>query len=125
MGRSLVPFARLGAIPAGASVISEGRAAPMSVGDQRLSFPPRGLIFSARDDRFKLIDYPTVAGSVYEMFDLQKDKGEKNGALASGSARSSPVYQALDLYLVSGRPPDPPELDDEAKKKLRSLGYVN
>ena len=40
-------------------------------------------------------------------------------------ARQTPVYQALDLYLAGGRTPPLPELDEETKKKLRSLGYVN
>jgi len=124
MGRNLLPFGRLGAIPAGATVITEGRAAPMSLGEQRLTFPPKSLIFSVRDERFKLVDYPTAAGSIFQLFDLEKDRGEKNGTLTT-SARNFPVYQALDLYLVSGRPPEPPDLDEEAKRKLRSLGYVN
>ena len=124
-GRNLVPFARLGAIPPGTTIITEARAAPMTVGGQRLTFPPRALLFSARDDRFKLISYPGAAGSIYELFDLEKDRGEKNGTFGAQAARASPVFQALDLYLVSGRVPDPPELDEEAKKKLRSLGYVN
>ena len=124
-GRSLVPFARLGAIPPGTPVITEGRAAPMTVGGRRLTFPLKGLIFSARGDRFKLISYPTVSGTVYELFDLEKDRGEMNPTIGAEAARASPVFQALDLYLVSGHLPESPELDEEAKKKLRSLGYVN
>ncbi|MCI0568607.1 MAG: hypothetical protein L0Z52_10570, partial [Acidobacteria bacterium] len=90
-----------------------------------LTFPPRGLIFSARGERYKLIDYPTSSGNLYELFDLEKDRSEKHPTYGAEVARKSPVYQALDLYRVSGRTPEPPELDEEAKKKLRSLGYVN
>lgn len=124
-GRSLIPFAQIGAVSPGSAAISEGRAVSMSLDGRRLSFPPRGLIFSARGDRYKLIDYPTSAGSFYQLFDLVEDRGEKHPTYGAEAARKSPVYQALDLYRVSGRTPEPPELDEEAKKKLRSLGYVN
>ncbi|PYQ10498.1 MAG: hypothetical protein DMH00_11020 [Acidobacteria bacterium] len=124
-GRNLLPYARLGAIPPGGVVLSEGHAAPMTVGGHHLVFPPRGLIFSARGDRFKLIGYPTTSGRIFELFDLEKDPGERTGVLGEEAARASPVYSALDLYLATGRAPEPPELDDETKKKLRSLGYVN
>ena len=97
----------------------------MTVGGHHLVFPPRGLIFSARGDRFKLIGYPTTSGRIFELFDLEKDPGERTGILGEEAARASPVYSALDLYLATGRAPEPPELDDETKKKLRSLGYVN
>ena len=124
-GRNLIPFARLGAISAGSAAISEGRAAPMNLDGRKLSFPPRGLIFSAHGERYKLIDYPTTQGSLYQLFDLQSDRSEKNPIYGAEAARKSPVYQALDLYRVSGRSPEPPDLDEEAIRKLRSLGYVN
>lgn len=124
-GRNLIPFARLGAITAGSAAITEARAAPMSLAGRQLTYPPRGLVFSAHGDRYKLIDYPASGGTLYELFDLEKDRGEKNPTYGAEAARQSPVYQALDFYLVGGRSPEPPDLDEEAKKKLRSLGYLN
>ena len=124
-GRNLIPFARLGGISPGSAAITEGRAVPMSLAGRDLKFPPRGLIFSARGDRFKLIDYPASGGSLYELFDLMKDRGEKAPTYGAEAARQSPVYQPLDLYLVGGSTPEPPDLDEEAKQKLRSLGYVH
>lgn len=124
-GRNLLPFARLGTIPAGGAAVSEGKAVPMNLDGRRVIFPPRGLIFSARGDRYKIIAYPTATGALYEVFDLETDRTEKKPTLGSQAARQTPVYQALDLYLAGGRIPAPPELDEETKKKLRSLGYVN
>ena len=97
----------------------------MTLGGQKVSFPPRSLIFSARNERYKLILYPTPGKSTFELFDLEKDPGERNNIASSGVSQASPLYQALDLYQATGRPPEPPDLDEEAKKKLRSLGYVD
>jgi choline-sulfatase len=124
-GRDLLPFIRVGAIPAGGCALSEARAAPMILGGRRVVFPLRVEILSARNDRFKLISYPTQPEPTLEIFDLEKDPGERNNLAGSAVAGAAPLRQALDLYRVSGRPPAPPELDDEAKQKLRSLGYVN
>jgi arylsulfatase A-like enzyme len=124
-GRNLLPFARVGAIPAETTVLSEARAAPQTVGGRLLSFPPKGVFYSIRDDRYKLIAYPTTSGLVYELFDLEKDAGEERGISEMQEIRSSRVYSALDLYLSSGNTPPLSEPDEETKKKLRALGYVN
>ncbi len=97
----------------------------MTLEGRKVAFPPRTLIFSARNDRYKLILYPTPGQNTYELFDLEKDPGERNNIASAAAARASPLYQALDLYQTTGRPPEPPDLDEEAKKKLRSLGYVD
>jgi arylsulfatase A-like enzyme len=124
-GRNLLPFARLGTIPGGATVLSEARAVPQTVGGRLLSFPPNGVLYSIRDDRFKLIAYPTTGNTVYELFDLEKDAGEKRGVYEMQEIRVSRVFSALDLYLSTGSPPPLLEPDEETKKKLRALGYVN
>ena len=124
-GRSLLPFIRAGGIPQGGTAISEARAAPMLLGGQRVTFPLRTFILSARNDRYKLISYPTRPKATLELFDLEKDPAERNNIASTDLQRASSLFTALDLYLVSGRPPQPPDLDEEAKKKLRSLGYVD
>jgi arylsulfatase A-like enzyme len=124
-GRNLLPFLRAGVIPPGGSALSEARAAPMRLGGVSVSFPLHSTILSARGDRYKLISYPTRPQPTLELFDLEKDPFERQNVVSSDAARASSLYQALDLYRVSGRPPEPPDLDEEAKKKLRSLGYLN
>jgi len=124
-GRNLLPYARLGAIPPGGAVVTEGRGVPMTLEGRRVTFPLHGLIYSARGEHSKIIDYPTSIGPVYQVFDLDKDRLEKNPTSGDETARRNPVYQTLDLYLAGGRSPAPPELDEETKKKLRALGYVN
>lgn len=124
-GRNLLPFARAGAIPPGTTVISEARATPQSAGGRNLAFPPRSLVVAARSESSKLIVYPTTAGAVYDLFDLASDPLEKAGTSAPEKARASKLFTALDLYRNGGRLPDPPEIDEETKKKLRSLGYVD
>ncbi len=124
-GRNLLPFIRVGAVPPGGTALSEGRAGPMTLGGQKVSFPPRTLIFSARTERYKLIVYPTPGKSTFELFDLEKDPGERTNLASAAPPQASLLYQALDLYRATGRPPEPPDLDEEAKKKLRSLGYID
>jgi arylsulfatase A-like enzyme len=124
-GRNLLPFARLGVIPAGTEVFSEARAVPQSVGGRLLNFSPKTVISAIRDDRFKLIVYPTTPNPAFELFDLEKDPGERHGVTGAEQARASRLYSGLDLYLSSGRLPSPPEPDEETKKKLRALGYLD
>jgi len=124
-GRSLLPFIRSGGIPPGGTAISEARASQMVLDGRRVSFPLRTFILSARNDRYKLISYPTGAKATLELFDLKKDPAERNSIASTDLQRASSLLTALDLYLTSGRPPQPPDLDDEAKRKLRSLGYVD
>ena len=124
-GRSLLPFIRAGGIPTGGTAISEARAAPMLLEGRRVAFPQRTYIVSARSDRYKIIRYPTAPKATLELFDLDKDPAERNNIASTDLQRASSLFTALDLYLVTGRPPRPPDLDDEAKKKLRSLGYVD
>ena len=124
-GRSLLPFIRAGGIPPGGTAISEARAASMLLAGRRVYFPQRTFILSARNDRYKLIRYPTGPKATLELFDLEKDPAERNNIASTDLQRASSLFTALDLYLVSGRPPQPPDLDEEAKKKLHSLGYVD
>jgi len=124
-GRNLLPFIRAGGIPPGGTAISEARAAPMLLDGRRVIFPLQTFILSARDDRYKLISYPTRPKATLQLFDLEKDPAERNNVASSEFQRASSLFTALDLYLVSGRPPEPPDLDEEAKKKLRSLGYLD
>jgi len=109
-----------------AVALSAARAAPVSLGGRQVPFPPRTEVLAARNDRYKLISYPTRPAVTFELFDLEKDPAERNDIAASAvPPQASPLYQALDLYRVTGRPQEPPDLDEEAKKKLRSLGYLN
>jgi arylsulfatase A-like enzyme len=124
-GRNLLPFARAGAIPPGTVVISEARATPQSTEGRSLAFPPRSLLISARSETSKLISYPSTAGLSYGFFDLASDPLEKSGSSSSEKARASSLFTSLDLYRNGGRLPDPPEPDEETKKKLRSLGYID
>jgi arylsulfatase A-like enzyme len=125
-GRDLLPFLRTGGIPPGGCALSEGRAAPMNLRGQPVLFPMHSEILSARNDRYKLIKYPTRPQVTFELFDLAKDPSEKSDiASASIPPQASALYQALDLYRATGRPPEPPDLDEEAIKKLRSLGYLD
>lgn len=97
----------------------------MNLQGTNLAFLPGSTLIAARDERTKLIQYPARGGTLYEAFDLGLDPQEKHDLSSKRPPRSLAVYQALDLYLLAGRPPEPPELDDETKKKLRSLGYVD
>jgi arylsulfatase A-like enzyme len=124
-GRNLLPFARTGAIPPGTIVISEARATAQSAKGRNLVFPPRSLVLSARNESSKLLAYPGAGSVTYQIFDLASDPLEKLGSFAAEKARTSTLFPSLDLYRNGGRLPDLPELDEETKKKLRSLGYLN
>ena len=124
-GRNLLPFARVGVIPSGTVVISEARATPQSAPGRNIAFPPRSLVISARSESAKLISYPGTAGFNYSLFDLASDPLEKSGSSAPEKARATSLFTSLDLYRNAGRLPDPPEPDEETKRKLRSLGYVD
>ena len=124
-GRNLLPFIRAGAIPPGGVAISEARAAPMLLNGSRVVFPRQTYILSACNERYKLISYPTRPKETLELFDLEKDPAERTNVVSTEFQRASSLYTALDLYRVAGRPPAPPDLDEETKKKLRSLGYVD
>jgi arylsulfatase A-like enzyme len=124
-GRDLMRFIRAGAIPPGGVVISEARADPIEIGDRSLTFPPRSVILSARNERYKLIRYPSLPAPTHELFDLGKDPGEKTNLYPARPPASGPLFEALDLYQTMGKPPEPPDLDEATREKLRSLGYIN
>ena len=73
-----------------------------------VSFPHRTFILSARNDRYKLIRYPTGPKATLELFDLEKDPVERNNVASTDLQRASSLFTALDLYLVTGRPPSLP-----------------
>jgi choline-sulfatase len=123
-GTNLLPYIRTGKIPAGRSIISEARGGRIKIGERELDLIARDVVVSSRTDRYKLIRYP-VSPPVFELFDLEADPQEKRNLAATETGLVSHLFGAIDLYLVSGRPPQMPEPDEETKRKLRSLGYVD
>jgi hypothetical protein len=51
--------------------------------------------------------------------------GKIENPAAEESERVSSLKHWLDRCQAEGRPAEEPEVDEETKEKLRSLGYVN
>jgi len=130
-GTDLLPYIRLGEIPAERAIIGEGRGAKLRLSGtpetpgKEIQPPPRSHTIFVRQDRYKLIRYPTRPRPTFELFDLVKDPDEKTDLAPTHPELVSKVYPNLDLYLATGRPTSLPELDEEAIEKLRSLGYID
>jgi len=124
-GRNLLPDLRKGGALPERVVISEGRGLPNIIGTGRLKLAPRAFTFSARAEGYKLILYSTTPQPTVELFNLARDPGEIDNLAVREPERVASLKRWLDLYQAEGTPAEAPELDEETKEKLRSLGYVN
>ena len=85
---------------------------------------------SIRKDSFKLIrnrkQDPTDAGS-YQLYDLSRDPHESVNLAAYEPAKVAALRQRLHDWSAASPATGPsaaPELDEEARESLRSVGYL-
>ena len=79
---------------------------------------------SVRSGRHKLI--MRGAGADAELYDLLEDAGETRNLAAAQPELVASLRFEIDRFLQSARAPQPaPELTDEEKAHLRSLGYLS
>jgi choline-sulfatase len=76
-------------------------------------------LLSFTDDRFRYIKAPRE-----ELYDLERDPGEKTNVAAERTQATTALRSALDA-LVAGRDIDAPStVSDEDRQRLAALGYV-
>jgi len=124
-GRDLLPHVVSGAVAGKTHVFGEARSSVERVRDRGYALDHKRLVLSVRDERYKLIRYPTAGDPIFELFDLDRDPGERRNLAAKKPRKVERLAARLDEYAGERDAPDPPELDEEAREKLRSLGYID
>ena len=85
------------------------------------------LVSSVRTPTWKLIAYPGVDGEILQLFDLERDPGERRDVAALHPEEVATLRVALDSWGGRERNADaapPPELSPEQEEALRALGYL-
>jgi arylsulfatase A-like enzyme len=125
-GRSLVPFLEGGVIPPKPLFAESGE----SMFEENPRRPVRGVAGKWRSVRradWKLILIPHGTGEQIELFDLAEDPLERNELSAQFPGKAAELRGSLLEWMASPRtrPDEGPEMDDETRERLRSLGYVD
>jgi arylsulfatase A-like enzyme/tetratricopeptide (TPR) repeat protein len=76
-------------------------------------------LFAWRTARHKMIEAPRP-----ELYDLEKDPGEKENLAARENARLAGMRQRLETMLARPAPDAAAAVDPDAAERLRALGYV-
>ena len=119
-------------------VPAPGRSIVFAESDYQLIHPenrryyipgPSGRWSSAFDGRFKLIHIPRPGGDILELYDLASDPGETRNL--EGAGADPEVHRRLQQELQrfvdydAGAVGAPRTIDEEEKRRLKSLGYIN
>jgi len=119
-------------------VPAPGRSIVFAESDYQLIHPenrryyipgPSGRWSSAFDGRFKLIHIPRPGGDILELYDLASDPGETRNL--EGAGADPEVHRRLQQELQrfvdydAGAVGAPRTIDEEEKRRLKSLGYTN
>lgn len=89
---------------------------------EHMGFPLRGEKLGVRLGRWKYIE--ALDEGTIELYDLKADPEEKRNVAELHPEERAKLAAALHRWRESTPPPALPEVDPEAAKKLRALGYV-
>jgi len=86
-----------------------------------------GKWLALRDGRYKLIRIPHPEGDRFELYDLEQDPEERVNLYAVRPDVALRLRQELDRWIAAAprREEKPRGLDEETRRRLRSLGYVD
>jgi arylsulfatase A-like enzyme len=90
---------------------------------------PSGRWSSAFDGRYKLIHIPRPGGEILELYDLTSDPGETRNLEGAGADPEvirrllQEVQRFVDYDATA--PGEPRPIDEEERRRLKSLGYIN
>lgn len=76
-------------------------------------------LYAATDTRYRYIRAPR-----HELFDLERDPGEKENLVASRAAPANAMRQWLDRKVAAAAVSAPDEVAPEVREKLQALGYI-
>ncbi len=126
-GRSLVPALRGGTMPP-RPVFVESDVNMFPENPRRKVDGVRGKWRSIRVGAFKLILIPEPSGETLELYDLEKDPGETRNLASAEPVRTQELRAKLGAWLASAhatRETGVQEMDEDTKRRLKSLGYLD
>jgi len=126
-GRSLLGIMKKPGKEKGLDMFSHARPEPDHVSGLEEKMVKEGLISVVRRFPYKLIAYPTASGFTYELFNLEKDPGEKENIAAQNPELLNSLNSSLEKWRhLTGADVIQPAatMSEDVKEKLRSLGYI-
>jgi len=126
-GRSLMPEMANGAELAKRPVFSSAIAISQRHADRGYELDRDRLILSVRYEDWKLVWYPGQQEDYWELYDLEADPDERVNLVDQQAERLEELKRLLEDWNRLGTidEPDPIELSEEDKEKLRALGYLD
>jgi arylsulfatase A-like enzyme len=124
-GKDLTSYIKKKKIAKGRRIFGEARPETARVKDRGYQLPKGTQLVSVRTERYKLIEYPTKPEPTFELFDLSEDPAETVNLAGEQRRRVEQMSGWIRAYRSLGDPAKMPELDEEAEKMLRSLGYID
>lgn len=124
-GKSLVPLLRGEESELRSVVFAQARSDSERHADRGYRLRPGTNISTVRGSRWKLIFYPGVDRDYVELYDLERDPGERENQAASEPETRAHYERILREWLREGAAPSaetplPPEL----RRQLEELGYT-
>ncbi len=126
-GRSLMPEMANGARLAKRPVFSSAIALSQRHADRGYELDRNRLILGVRYEGWKLVRYPGQQEDYWELYDLEADPDERVNLVDQQVERLEELKRLLEDWnrLATIVEPDPIELSEEDKEKLRVLGYLD
>ena len=125
-GRSLLPLVRGEVTELHPVVFAQARAESSRNADRGYELRRRSLISTVRGPRWKLILYPGVRRDYLELYDLERDPGERENRADSEPEIRDVYLRILQEWLRQGTGVAPATpLPPEVQEQLRELGYVD
>lgn len=124
-GRSLLPLLEGRPDDAPAEVFASARALSKRHADRGYELEPSGQIHTLRTGRWKLLLYPGTHGEVLELYDLERDPGERENRVEREPRVREDLLARLRAWMALGGAAEPPaEIGPELRRHLRDLGYA-